>query len=321
MTERVGILAHGDTWHVQALSAALARLGCDAVPVPATRLAGRVGLGQDGPASPLGPRPPTGPGAPGGLSIRAEGRALESLDALLVRFIPPGSLDQIVFRMDLLHVLYDSGMPVVNPPRAVERTVDKHWTSRLLGEAGVPTPRTIAAESFEDAMEAFRGLGDVLVKPLFGSGGRGIVRVTDEDLAYRTFRALEMQRAVFYVQEFVPHGRSDLRFFVVGGRVVAAARRTGDGWKTNVAAGAGMQPHAPGPGEEDLAVRAARAVGADYAGVDLIEAEDGRLLVVEVNGIPGWSALQRTTSIDLAQEVASLTRTRLAARRAEARRA
>ena len=306
MKERIGILATGDTWHVQKLGEAIERLGCEAVPIPAARLTGLIGPGA------------SGRGATASSSVRSGDRALESLDAILVRFIPPGSLDQIIFRMDLLHVLHDSGLPVVNPPRAVERTVDKHWTSRLLQEAGIPTPRTVAAESFDDAMEAFASLRDVLVKPLFGSGGRGIVRVSDPDLAYRTFRALEMQRAVFYIQEFVPHGRSDLRFFVIGGRVAAAARRTGVGWKTNVAAGAGVEPHRPDPIQEDLAVRSARAVGADYAGVDLIEAEDGRLLVVEVNGIPGWSALQRTTSIDLAQEVALLARTRLAARRAAA---
>lgn len=306
MKDRIGILATGDTWHVQRLGSAIERLGCEAVPIPAARLTGLIGPGASGRGSAFSS------------SVRSGDRALESLDALLVRFIPPGSLDQIVFRMDLLHVLHDAGLPVVNPPRAVERTVDKHWTSRLLQEACIPTPRTVAAESFDDAMEAFATLGDVLVKPLFGSGGRGIVRVSDPDLAYRTFRALEMQRAVFYIQEFVPHGRSDLRVFVIGDRVAAAARRTGIGWKANVAAGAGVEPHRPDPLQEELAVRSARAVGADYAGVDLIEAEDGRLLVVEVNGIPGWSALQRTTSIDLAQEVALLARSRLTARRAAA---
>jgi len=210
-------------------------------------------------------RPGTGPAAGGGPSAPTEGAIgaggvdLGALEALLVRFIPPGSLDQIVFRVDALHALHDGGVPVINPPRALERTVDKHWTSRLLAEAGVPTPRTLAAEGFDEALAAFHDMRDVLVKPLLGSGGRGIVRVTDEDLAYRVFRALEMQRSVFYVQEFVPHGRSDLRFLVVGARVVAAARRTGAGWKTNVAAGAEMRLHRPGPGEEELAVRAARA--------------------------------------------------------------
>jgi len=309
---RVGILATGDRWHVQEVGRALGRFGCEAVACPATRMTGRI--------APRGPG--AGPAAGGGPSRATKGAIgagdvdLGALDALLVRFIPPGSLDQIVFRVDALHALHDGGVPVVNAPRALERTVDKHWTSRLLAEAGVPTPRTIAAEGFDDALAAFRDMRDVLVKPLLGSGGRGIVRVTDEDLAYRVFRALQMQRAVFYVQEFVPHGRSDLRLLVVGGRVVAAARRTGDGWKTNVAAGAVMRPHRPSPEEEDLAVRAARAVGADYAGIDLLESDEGGKLVAEVNGIPGWSALQRTTSLDLASEVASLVVDRVATRRA-----
>ncbi len=222
--------------------------------------------------------------------------------------------------MDALHLLRDGGLPVINPPRALERTIDKHWTSRLLAEAGLPTPRTVAAEGFEEAMEAFAAMGDVLVKPLLGSGGRGIMRISDEDLAYRTFRTLELQRAVFYLQEFVPHGRSDLRLFVVGDRLVAAARRIGAGWKTNVAAGARAAAHRPRPEEEELALRACRAVGADYAGVDLLEAEDGRTLVIEVNGIPGWSALQETTPIDIALEVARLAAAQVESRRQPAAR-
>jgi RimK family alpha-L-glutamate ligase len=297
---RAGLLATGDPWHVTRLSEALTRLGWEPVPIPATRLCGRVG-------------PPAPPGRP---SVGAGDVVFDDLDALLVRFIPEGSLDQIVFRVDALHAMHDAGLAVVNPPRALERTVDKHWTSHLLARAGVPTPRTVVAESVDDALAAFRVLKDVLVKPLLGSGGRGIVRVTDEDVAYRVFRALQMQRAVFYVQEFVPHGRSDLRLLVVGERVVAAARRTGEGWKTNVAAGAVMRPHRPVAEEEDLALRAARAVGADYAGVDLLESERGGRLVAEVNGIPGWSGLQRTTSLDLALEVASFVVKRAAGRRA-----
>ncbi len=290
---RIGILASGDGWHLGVLATALGRLGCEAVRLDARRLSSVVAA------------------AP---AIRASPHELDGLDALLVRFIPPGSLDQIVFRIDCLHLLADAGMPMVNPPRAIERTVDKHWTSRLLHEAGIPTPRTAVAESFDDAMAAFAGMRDVLVKPLLGSGGRGIVRVSDEDLAYRTFRTLELQRAVFYLQEFVPHGCSDLRLFIAGDRLLASARRIGDGWKTNVAAGAVARAHRPRPEEEELAVRACRAVGADYAGVDLVEAEDGRILVVEVNGIPGWSALQETTPVDIAFEIARLVEARLASR-------
>lgn len=304
---RVGILATGDRWHVEVLAAALRRAGCAPIAFDGRRLAGHVGRSVDAGS----PADGVGPGQSG---IRADRLGIETLDALLVRFIPAGSLDQIVFRMDALHLLADGGLPVINHPRAIERTVDKHWTSRLLADAGIPTPRTVVAEQAADAQRAFREMGDVVVKPLLGAGGRGICRVSDRDVAYRVFRTLEAQQAVFYVQEFVPHGQSDLRLLVVGDRVVAAARRRGNGWKTNVAAGARMTRHDPDPAEVDLALRACRAVGTEVAGVDLLEAEDGRTLVCEVNGIPGWSALERATGRGIAAEVVALVVDRIRAR-------
>ena len=289
---RVGILAAGDGWHVQALSRALAALGLEPARIDPTRLVGGAGAARDAAVAP----------------------GLDRFEALLVRVIPPGSLDQIVFRIDLLHLLADSGLPIVNPPRCLERAIDKHWTSRLLDGAGIATPRTVVAERAEDALAAFARLRDVVVKPLLGSGGRGIFRVSDEDHAWRAFRALEQQRSVLYVQEFVPHGGHDLRAFVAGGEVVAAMRREAASWKSNVAAGARAVAHHLTPEQEDLARRAAGAVGADYAGVDLMEAEDGRLLVIEVNAIPGWAALQGTTPRDIAAVVAGRVRARLAGR-------
>jgi RimK family alpha-L-glutamate ligase len=288
---KVGILAAAEGWHLRELRRAFGACGAEAVRLDPTRLVGRTHAAADVPARTAEP--------------------WDDLDALLVRVIPPGSLDQIVFRVDLLHRLADRGLPIVNPPRSLERTIDKHWTTRLLDDAGIPTPRTVATERADEALAAFRRLGDVVVKPLLGSGGRGIFRVSDEDHAWRAFRALEQQRFVMYVQEFVPHGRHDLRLFVSGGEVVAAARREGDGWKTNLAAGARAVAHRPTPGQEALAVRAAAAVGADYAGVDLLEAEDGRLLVIEVNGIPAWEGIGKATGIDIAAVIASRVRARV----------
>jgi RimK family alpha-L-glutamate ligase len=220
-----------------------------------------------------------------------------------VRVIPRGSLEQVIFRVDALHRLERLGVAVVNRPAAIERTVDKFYTSSLLEEAGLPTPRTCVAERMEDALAAFREMGDVIVKPLFGSNGRGMVRVSDEEIAFRVFRALELERAVYYIQEALPHGGRDIRAFVVGERVVAAEWRCADHWCTNLARGGRAEPAALPAELEALSVRAARAVGADYAGVDLLPAADGEVRVLEVNGIPGWRGLQETTEVDVAASI------------------
>jgi RimK family alpha-L-glutamate ligase len=245
-------------------------------------------------------------GVAGGDRLSAGGVRLDDCEAMIVRAIPGGSLEQVIFRVDALHRLARLGVAVMNSPRCIERTVDKYFTSTLLEDAGLPTPRTRVCERLDDALAAFEALGgDVVIKPLFGSEGRGIVRVSDPDLAYRTCRALELTRSVFYLQEFVPHGGRDIRAFVVGGRLVAAMTRWAAGWKTNVAQGARTEPVVLSGALERLSVQAAALLEADYAGVDLLCADDGRTLVIEVNGIPGWRGLQQTTDVDVAAAIAA----------------
>jgi RimK family alpha-L-glutamate ligase len=222
------------------------------------------------------------------------------MDAVLARIIPSGSLEQIVFRVDALHRLEDRGIRVVNSPRAVERTVDKFWTSALLEQCGIPTPETVVCEEPEEAMSAFRRLQDVIVKPLFGSMGLGMVRVQDEEMAYRVFRTIEQIRGVYYLQRTVDHEGLDVRAFVLGGRVVAAIERRSNGWRTNLARGGTARGVTLPEESKQLALRAAAAVGADYAGVDLLTGRDGETWVLEVNGIPGWKGLQEATGLDVA---------------------
>jgi RimK family alpha-L-glutamate ligase len=225
---------------------------------------------------------------------------LDGVDAVLARIIPSGSLEQIIFRVDALHRLEDRGVRVVNSPRAIERTVDKFWSSALLEQCGVPTPETIVCDNTEEATAAFRAFGDVIVKPLFGSMGLGMVRVSDEEMAFRVFRTIEQIRGVYYLQRTIEHDGVDIRAFVVGGRVLGAIERRATGWRTNLARG-GTARSVPLPDDLSvLAVRAAAAVGADYAGVDLLAGKDGTVYVLEVNGIPGWKGLQEATGLDVA---------------------
>lgn len=284
----VAILSVRRGWHTAELERALGARGHRARVLPFDGL--RAGIGN----SP---------------QLSAGGVPLDGVDAVLVRIIPRGSLEQIIFRVDALHWLEDRGVTVMNSPRAIERAVDKFYTTVRLREAGLPTPDTVVCEGLSDAMAAVDGMlaegSDVIVKPLFGSMGHGLVRVGDRELAWRVLRSLGQTRPVFYLQRAVDHGGRDIRAFVVGGRVLAAIERLAPAgeWRTNVAVGGEARACSLSPECEELAVRAADAVGADYAGVDLIQSRTGEQFVLEVNAIPGWQGLQRATGVDVAATI------------------
>ncbi|MDQ7029080.1 MAG: RimK family alpha-L-glutamate ligase [Ardenticatenia bacterium] len=233
---KVAIVGAGRGWHVDELQRALEARGHHCTVVPIRGMMARVGEW-----------PP----------LASRDVPLDTVDVVLVRIIPRGSLEQTIFRMDALHLLEARGVHVINRAKVVERTVDKYYTSGLLEQAGLPTPRTVVCERSADALEAFVALGgDVVVKPLFGSMGLGMVRIEHEEVAYRVFKALEVERAVYYVQQFIPHDGRDIRAFVLGGQVLAAMERLADGWRTNVARGARTRPLRLTPAQEELCVRA-----------------------------------------------------------------
>jgi RimK family alpha-L-glutamate ligase len=276
---RVAVLSSDLGWHSADLLRAIRERGHDGHFLPIQSLAARIGET---------PR------------VAIAENTLEEFDAVLLRTIPLGSLEQIIFRVDALHRLGRLGVPVVNPARVIERTVDKFYTSALLEEAGLPTPRTIVTQDIEGAMKAFRAMNDVIVKPLFGSNGRGIVRVSDPEIAWRVFRALELERAVFYVQQVLPHEGRDLRVFVLGQGVIASIWRSAGGWRTNLSRGGRAEKAKLPDAWAELALAAARAVGAEYAGVDLVPTTNGEVYVLEVNGSPGWRGLQPASGVDIA---------------------
>ena len=238
-----------------------------------------------------------------------EGRAgmatsLDAFDAVLVRTMPPGSLEQVVFRMDVLGQWQAQGGLVLNSPRAIEIAVDKFLTTSLLARAGIPTPPTIVCQTVEQAMPAFDDLGgDVVLKPLFGGEGRGITRISDEALMLRAAKMLAELGAVMYVQTYVPHRGCDRRILLIGDKAFAMQRCNPNDWRTNVSRGAVAQPWSPDARQVELARAAAGAVQAEIAGVDLLPDESGNLWVLEVNAVPGWKALARVTQQDIATEV------------------
>jgi tetrahydromethanopterin:alpha-L-glutamate ligase len=225
-------------------------------------------------------------------------------DAVFVRGVPGGSLEEVVLYLDILHALKIMAVPVYNNGRAVERSVDKGMTSFLLRHAGIPTPLTWVLRQRSEALtiaETELKNGQLLIsKPLFGSQGEGIRRIEKmTDLFWLT-----SSHGVYYLQRFIHcagEGYSDSRVFVINGRAVAAMQRRGKSWLNNVARGARCEAIDMTPEMADLAVKATIALKMDYAGVDIIQDKNGQYLVIEVNSIPAWKGLQSVCDINVAK--------------------
>ncbi|MCB1520760.1 MAG: RimK family alpha-L-glutamate ligase [Hyphomicrobiaceae bacterium] len=232
-------------------------------------------------------------------------------DGAFVRSISTGSLEQITLRLGILHALRESGVRVWNDARAIERCVDKSTATFLFQKAGLPVPRTRAAEGIA-AARAFLAneAAPIVVKPLFGSQGNGIRRV----MAEAELPTSDEVGDVYYTQRYLRRPEDtefqDWRVFVSRGRTLAAMMRVGETWITNIHQGARAVGLAEASAGHDgceldrLAHAATAAIGADYAGVDLIRDHDGQLMVLEINSNPAWKGLQGVTDVDIAARLA-----------------
>lgn len=236
-----------------------------------------------------------------GWRVLASGCALHDCDAIFVRTMPLGSLEQMVIRLDMLHLLQQQGVISINPPRTLEIAIDKWLTLHHLRRAGLEIPATAVCQRRQQAMEAFERLGgDVVVKPIFGGEGRGIMRVQDADLAWRVFSALEQLRQVAYLQEFVPHFGYDLRLLAVGSKIAAVRRESKEDWRTNVSRGAIAVPIEPTSEQILMVKRVMQQMQANTLGIDLLPACNGKTYLLEVNAVPGWRGTASATGIDVA---------------------
>jgi ribosomal protein S6--L-glutamate ligase len=218
--------------------------------------------------------------------------------------MPMGSLEQVIFRVNALHQMASHGLQVVNSPRSLEIAIDKWLTLRLLQERGLPIPTTICCQTRRQALEGWELLGRrCVVKPVFGSEGRGIIRVEDPDIAWRVFGALEQTRSLIYLQQFLESPGYDLRLLVIDGQVHSVRRMgVGGDWRNNLSRGGTAEAWEASPRERQLAIEAASVIGASLAGVDLLPTERGPVLL-EINGIPGWKGTAKALSRDLSLEV------------------
>lgn len=206
-----------------------------------------------------------------------------------------------------LRLLKSWGIPTVNSYDTTVTCDNKFLTSLAFIEAGIPTPRTLIAYTPESAIAACEQLGyPVVLKPNTGSWGRLLAKVNDHDAAEAVLshkgRLGSFHHSIFYIQEYLDKPGRDIRCFVVGDRAIAASYRSSPHWITNTARG-GSSTHCPiTPEIEELALRAARAVGGEIMGVDIAETSRG-LTVIEINVGAEFHGLMETTEVDIADEI------------------
>ncbi|CAA9582866.1 MAG: Alpha-aminoadipate--LysW ligase (EC, partial [uncultured Thermomicrobiales bacterium] len=206
-----------------------------------------------------------------------------------------------------LRLLQLWGIPTVNSFETTTLCDNKFHTNIAFLEAGVPTLRTLIAYTPESALAAIEELGyPVVLKPNTGSWGRLLAKVNGRAAAQAVLEHKaslgSFHHSIFYIQEYVEKPGRDIRALVVGDRVVAASYRNAEHWITNTARGAVSTHAAITPEIEDLSLRAARAVGGEIMGVDLIETPDG-LKVIEINVGAEFHGLRETTDTDIAGEI------------------
>ncbi|HOL43915.1 MAG TPA: RimK family alpha-L-glutamate ligase [Methanothrix sp.] len=279
------VVSNPDDWTARAISRGLAELGISAAMMEISELA--VEIGAD-------------------LSFRRGGAELLDLDTLIIRDMGRGAPQDVAFRFEALRSLADLGVTVINPPDAIVRAANKFATSMALRRAGVPTPRTVVTSSYDEALRTVESMGRAVCKPLFGYKGRDIelLRPEDADL----IRDLLIRRGAIYLQEFVdtPEKR-DIRVFVIGDEAAGAIYRVAPPgeWISNLARGGRAERCEISDEMERIAVDANRAVGTVYSGVDMLESEEG-LMVIEVNGTPSGKGIYTALGVDVGRMLADL---------------
>ncbi len=222
---------------------------------------------------------------------------------VFVRGVPAGSLESVVFHLDILHSLARLGVHVYNDAQMIERSVDKAMTSFLLKNAGIATPPTWVTVDYKKACAIVQRLADknqaAVLKPLFGSQGKDLQLINSVS---ELPEPDDTQPRVYYLQQFVESNKPyDWRVFIVGDQVVSAMQRQGCDWVNNAAQGAECRYAVIDDEAAALAIQAVRAVGLFYGGVDLISDINNIIQVIEINSIPAWKSLQGVSSVNIAE--------------------
>ncbi|HVA55677.1 MAG TPA: 30S ribosomal protein S6--L-glutamate ligase [Gammaproteobacteria bacterium] len=235
--------------------------------------------------------------------IHYKGRRLENFDAVIPRI----GQSVTFYATAVLRQFEMIGVFSLNESVAVGRARDKLRSLQLLSRKGIDMPVTGFAHSPDDTDDLLAIVGDVplIIKLTEGSQGQGVVLAETRHAAESVIDAFRGLDAHFLVQEFIKESRgSDIRCFVIGNKVVASMKRQArkGEFRANLHRGGNAEAVSITPAEREMAIKAAKIMGLNVAGVDLIRSAKGSL-VLEVNSSPGLEGIEAATRKDIAGEI------------------
>ncbi len=236
-------------------------------------------------------------------TLRHGGKRLPIYDAVIPRI----GASVTHYGLAVLRQFEMQGVYPLNESVAIGRARDKLRALQLLARAGIGLPVTAFAHGPRKAEDVIKEVGGapVVIKLVEGTQGVGVILAETDASAKSIIQAFSAANVNILVQEYVREAQgSDIRAFVIGGRVVAAMKRTGkpDEFRSNLHRGGTAEPAFITGEEERTAVQSAAVLGLNVAGVDMLRSGRGPL-VMEVNASPGFEGIERATGIDVAGEI------------------
>ena len=235
--------------------------------------------------------------------VMYQGRALEGFDAVVPRIGAPYTF----YGTAVVRQFEMAGAFCANESQAIARSRDKLRCLQLLARKGIGIPVSAAADSTRDIEGLIKIVGGapMVIKLVEGTQGIGVVLAETDKAAESVIQAFRGLSANILVQEFIAESKgSDIRCFVVGGKVVASMRRQGPPgeFRSNLHRGGHAEKARLSPEERVTAVRAAKTMGLNICGVDLLRSNHGPV-VMEVNSSPGLEGIEGATGVDVASKI------------------
>lgn len=242
------------------------------------------------------------------ISLNCIQKKITNYSDIIVRYIPGGTLEEIITSLNILKIFYANKINVINTAEQIECTVDKSMTSLILRNNNILTPNSYVIRNRLDAIKFIKNTINhttLIYKPLFGSQGKDIVKISD----ISDFHKIKNDSNIYYFQDFLSTNPShDYRVLVLkhgNTYKTYSMKRYGKNYINNFSQGAVCKLEKLNPQLINIAIKSAKALNIHFCGVDIIEFNN-QFFVIEVNSIPAWKGLQSLIDDNIADQIVKI---------------